>query len=198
MTFGTFEIVDLSPLLPQHLSKNQKWRTPKPIIDVARDIMGSIDLDPASSIDANEMIKAGKIFTIEDNGLAQSWKGYGNVWLNPPYGKVLVNGKKRSSKMIWLGKLIAEFGAGNIKRAMFLTTASTGEKWFDMIWQHANLVCFPRRIKFEGTSSSNPGSSVIAYFDWAIDPEYDESVDVKIVGKFSKLGTIVTSWERKT
>ena len=39
-------------------SETNEWYTPKKYVDVARQILGEIDLDPASCIVANRVIKA--------------------------------------------------------------------------------------------------------------------------------------------
>lgn len=40
------------------------YYTPKPIIEAARKTMGSIDLDPASSFEANNVVLASRYFTM--------------------------------------------------------------------------------------------------------------------------------------
>ena len=40
-------------------------------IEAARIVLGSIDLDPASSDIANQLVRAKKYYTIADNGLNQ-------------------------------------------------------------------------------------------------------------------------------
>ena len=42
--------------------------------------MGGIDLDPASSAEAQKTIKAKKFFSAADDGLGKKWRG--RVWLN--------------------------------------------------------------------------------------------------------------------
>lgn len=48
--------------------------------------MGGIDLDPASSKIANETVNADEYYDLDANGLSKEW--YGNVWLNPPGGRL--------------------------------------------------------------------------------------------------------------
>ena len=62
---------------------DQEWYTPPVIIEAARESMGSIDLDVASSSVANRTVGACRFFTRQDDGLSQEWAG--NVWCNPPY-----------------------------------------------------------------------------------------------------------------
>ena len=58
--------------------------------------MGEINLDPASTEEANVVIGAEKIFTEQDDGLAQEWEG--RVFLNPPYASNLIG--QFSSKLV--------------------------------------------------------------------------------------------------
>ena len=45
-----------------------EWYTPAELIDAARDVLGGIDLDPASSAIANETVKAERYFTVDVMG----------------------------------------------------------------------------------------------------------------------------------
>ena len=78
-------------LNPAHVSFNtgeNEWYTPWIYVQAARDVMGTIDTDPASSETANGIVKAKQYFTIEDDGRQQTWVG--NIWMNPPYSQPLV------------------------------------------------------------------------------------------------------------
>lgn len=70
----------------RHSCDSPEWYTPSPFVEAAREVMGEIDLDPASHEEANHVVKAKAFFSVEDNGLAKGW--YGCVFLNPPGGLV--------------------------------------------------------------------------------------------------------------
>jgi DNA N-6-adenine-methyltransferase Dam/ParB-like nuclease family protein len=65
-----------------------EWYTPAAILDAARSVLGAIDLDPASCIEAQQTVNATTYYTDETDGLAQHWTG--RVWLNPPYAADLI------------------------------------------------------------------------------------------------------------
>ena len=90
--------------LAQHSSQSVEWYTPPEIVEAARETMGVITLDPASSARANETVRATRYLTQEENGLGQCvWQG--NVFLNPPGGKI----NKRSQAVVWWECLIDNY-----------------------------------------------------------------------------------------
>lgn len=119
---------------------NNEWHTPKKYVDLARKVLGKIELDPASSAKAQRTVKAKKFFSRDDDGLVQDWQG--RVWLNPPYSP-----KEIAS---FVGKLCAEFKAGNVTAAVLLTHNYTDSGWFQTAAAVASSLCFTKtRIRFE-------------------------------------------------
>lgn len=126
-----------------------EWYTPEEHIIAAREVMGSIDCDPASSSIANATVKAKKFYTQEDNGLDQKWAD--NVWLNPPYAQPLISEFSE--------KLISKFQAGEVKQAIVLVNNATETNWFQNMLVKSTAVCFIKgRVKFIDTEG-NPGGS---------------------------------------
>lgn len=119
------------------VSGENEWYTPSVYIEAARQAMGSIDLDPASCELAQETVKAGRYYTIADDGLACEWNG--NVWLNPPYSKDLI-GK-------FAEKVVAE--SERFEQAIVLVNNATETAWFQSMARKADAIClFAGRIKF--------------------------------------------------
>lgn len=143
-----------------HVSQNSgenEWYTPEYIIESARVAMGSIDLDPATSELANEIVRAEQIFTESDNGLKQEWSG--NIWLNPPYSQPLISE--------FSDKLISELP--NINQACVLVNNATETNWFQNMMRGCNAICFLKgRVKYldyTGSPANTPlQGQAILYF----------------------------------
>lgn len=76
---------------PRHSSATFEHGTPPDIVDAAHEIMGGIDLDPASCEKANSYVEAAEYFEKEDNGYRLAW--HGRVFLNPPGGLIDATGR---------------------------------------------------------------------------------------------------------
>jgi phage N-6-adenine-methyltransferase len=163
-----------------HISYNSgenEWYTPLKFIKSARNVMGSITLDPASSNEANEIVKAETIYTKEDDGLTKSW--YGNIWLNPPYAQPLISH--------FSNKLIEQLS--NINQACVLTNNATETEWYQRMMLKCDAVCFIKgRVKFldlDGDATGAPlQGQTIMYFGKNIN-EFDT--------EFSKYGICITT-----
>lgn len=141
-------------MIPQLSSETNEHYTPRDVVERARALMSSIDLDPASCLEANETVRATKIFTQAENGLAQTW--HGNVFLNPPGGRI--PGVKGSQAAMWWGKLVEEWLAGNVEQAFFvgftleILRTSQSARFPVQCFQR----CYPKsRMRFRGASPTH-------------------------------------------
>lgn len=111
--------------LPQHLSKTAEHFTPEPIVAAAREVLGEIDLDPASCELAQEVVRASAWYgpgsPFGENGLAEPWLG--RVFLNPPGGRVpeAYQGMGTSSSAaLWWATLASAWKTGEVEAAIFV------------------------------------------------------------------------------
>jgi len=120
--------------VPVGSGKSDEWYTPSVYIEAAREVLGEIDLDPASCAVANEIVKATTYYTKEQDGLQLPF--YGRIWCNPPYGKI----NNRSTIDLWVRRIVREYKSGNIEQAILLTTCDSDNGWFQLFWDY--LICF--------------------------------------------------------
>jgi DNA N-6-adenine-methyltransferase (Dam) len=138
-------------------SDSVEWYTPARYIEGVRELLGEIDLDPASCAEANKVVRAKRFFTREDNGLEQDWCG--TMFLNPPYGTQ--NGDSVAS--MFCAKALAEYDLGNITEGIILVNSLHSQAWQAPLYSQP--ICFvDHRIKFvsgEGKENENPTMSNI-------------------------------------
>lgn len=133
---------------------SNEWYTPTKYIEAARTVLGEIDLDPASCAFANQVVKATRFFTKEENGLMHPW--YGRIWLNPPYGRTSQG--QVSNLEHFTRYLLAQYQCDNVVEAILLIPVNTATRWFDALWQYP--ICFPRfRIRFYNELGPRPDVS---------------------------------------
>lgn len=139
-------------------SGENEWYTPPHIIEAAVEVMGAIDLDPASSSQANASIGATDFYTINNSGLTHQW--HGRVWLNPPYASDLVSR--------FVDKLVEEYVIDRVTEACLLSNNATETKWFQHAVRVANAVCFPEgRLSYwypDRTSKTPLQGQAIIYY----------------------------------
>lgn len=159
-------------------SDTPEWYTPERLVKRVGAALGSIELDPASSELANEIVCAARYFTVDDDGLCQDWRAE-TLYMNPPYGDVIG---------AWVDKLVNEYEAGRIGTAIALVPARTDTAWF------RRLRAYPRcflsgRVKFvspDGNDNSAPFPSAAVYLGRNVKCFADA---------FAGAGDIYTLWE---
>ncbi|MCL2733845.1 MAG: phage N-6-adenine-methyltransferase [Actinomycetia bacterium] len=156
---------------------DNEWYTPPDIVLAARAVLGGIDLDPASSPEANAVIGASRIWTAADDGLARPWAG--KVWMNPPYAQPACDR--------FCARLAREYAEGAVTAACVLVNNATETTWFQEVGGQAAAVCFPRgRLRFwqPGKESAAPlqGQAVL----------YLGPDPVAFRAEFVKFGIVVT------
>lgn len=129
--------------------ESDEWYTPAEYIAAARGVMGTIDLDPASSELAQTVVQAGVYLTRFDDGLNQARWLHQRIWLNPPY----------SNPGPWIEKLIREHQSGPFcTEAIVLVNNATETTWFQALLQRYP-VCFPsKRLAFWRHDHANVGA----------------------------------------
>ena len=115
-----------------------EWYTPSYITDAARIVMGGIDLDPASSVAANETVGAETIYTITDRGETKPWRG--RVWMNPPYGK---------QGPVFCDRLRKELKANTVSAACVLLSVNMmSAGWFRWMLDDGIVCIHEKRVHF--------------------------------------------------
>lgn len=130
------------------IRSNNEWHTPSVYLEAAREVMGGIDVDPASSALANGNVKAATFYSKEIDGLTREWPG--RVWLNPPYG---------SKGPLFVAELLRQYKEGIVVEAVLLVNNNATEtNWFAPLWDY--LLCFHKgRINFSSPLGHGAGST---------------------------------------
>lgn len=155
---------------------DNEWYTPIGYVEAAREVLGEIDLDPASNDKAQETIGARRYFTAATDGLSREWSG--RVWLNPPYAQPHIAN--------FVSKMVAEYRDGRVSEGIMLTHNYTDTSWFHEAAGVADAICFTRgRIKFydsAGVEAAPTQGQAFFYFG----PHAEA-----FAGRFASIGFIV-------
>jgi ParB family chromosome partitioning protein len=132
-------------------SEDEEWWTPPEYIQPAREVMGGINLDPASCAGANVNVCADQFYDKAQNGLVQPW--FGRIWMNPPYNRLAPK---------FVRKLFSELTTGRVEQAVLLLNSNAmGSGWFEPLFAYPVCVKRPPRIDFidpNGKTNSTHGS----------------------------------------
>jgi hypothetical protein len=110
-----------------------EWHTPDEILTPVRQVLGAIDLDPASCEMGQARVQARTYYTLADDGLTHPW--HGKIFLNPPY--------KHAEVTRFIAKLFQELDAGHTTDAILVVNNVTQTDWFQAVATRAAAVCFP-------------------------------------------------------
>lgn len=119
-------------------AEHVNWYTPPKYIEMARTVMGSISLDPASCAVAQSWINAKQYYGLDNalNGLQEGW--YSNVWCNPPF----------DNTALWLQWFYKQIAMSTINQAILLVNSNHGYKWYEQLWRTFPVCCVEKRIEF--------------------------------------------------
>jgi hypothetical protein len=144
------------------------FNTPPWILDLVRQLSpNGIGLDPCSN--EHSMVNATTTYTIKDNGLALSWRGYGLVFVNPPHSTSPHNIEP------WMEKARVEFLDQRPSRydrksdhLVMLIPAKPDTAWFHDVATKFAVRCFLRgrpRYWLNGAVTPGPGkfASMVTY-----------------------------------
>lgn len=172
---------------PAHQLINQtsgevEYYTPVEIVEAARRVLGLIDLDPASSENANRTVRAVRFFTATEDGLKQEW--HGRIWMNHPFGRAEEACNPSCAKTHihhafayhgnakWINKLEREYELGHVVAACCITYACTSEQWFQPLARRPQCYLTPRTNYRLPSGAIKPGvtkGSVVTYYGSHVD-----------------------------
>lgn len=131
-------------------SASDDWGTPQAFFDELNEEFG-FTLDACAS---KRNAKCERFFSIEENGLEQTWTG--TVWLNPPYGREIG---------LWLKKAVESWRGG--ATVVCLVPARTDTAWWHDYAALGEVRFVRGRLRFvsaEGEKSSAPFPSAVVVF----------------------------------
>lgn len=131
-------------------SKTDMWSTPQAFFDKLNQVY-SFKLDVCATTDN---AKCKNYFTEKQDGLEQDWTGYGNVWMNPPYGREII---------LWMKK--AYESSLNGATVVCLVPARTDTKWWHEYAMKGDIEFIRGRLKFGDAKNSAPFPSAVVVFN---------------------------------
>lgn len=138
-------------------SGDNEWYTPAKYVEMARTVLGAIDIDPASNETAQRVIKAGVHYTAENDGLDKKWSG--KLWMNPPYSNPEIQQ--------FVEKAISEYSDGEVTEAVILTNNSGDTGWHHQLQNACAAMCITKgRIRFESPTrdSNSPAMGQVFFY----------------------------------
>lgn len=138
---------------------SDSWFTPPQYVLAVWSVLGTVDLDPFSSVAANRVVQARRFYTEADNAFVQDWTAR-TVFMNPPYGKLC----RRAVE-----KFVEEYRCGSFQSGIVLVNNATETRMGQLLLQTAKACCFTNhRISFANVDgkriSGNTRGQIFCYF----------------------------------
>lgn len=129
---------------------SDSWFTPPEYIDSVRTVLGTIDLDPFSSLHANEIVKAAHIFSLDRSAFEHQWNvsEATKVFMNPPYSAGMCGRA--------VNRFIDQYEAKHFVEGVVLANNATDTRWFSALINRCTAICFTNhRISFWNADRKN-------------------------------------------
>jgi site-specific DNA-methyltransferase (adenine-specific) len=133
-------------------SKTDNWATPKWLFDEYNQ-KHEFGLDAAASSTnhlCDNWFGLDHVDPAKRDGLTADWTGYGAVWCNPPYGRVIKD---------WVEKALSH----NEITVVMLLPSRTDTQWFHQLSNHVqvNIKFMKGRLKFGDSKTAAPFPSIV-------------------------------------
>ena len=128
-------------------SKSTEWETPQAFFDTLNAIF-EFNLDVCAT---KENAKCSRYFTLNDDGLTQTWAG--TCWMNPPYNRQIKKWVKKAYESALDGSTI-----------VCLLPARTDTKWWHTYCERARYLFISGRLKFNKSLYNAPFPSAVVVF----------------------------------
>jgi len=126
------------------------WFTPPEYLTSVRAVLGDIDLDPFTSVIANEIVGAKNIFTVEASAFDHEWSVTKNarVFKNPPYSAGMCSRA--------VNRFLEQYEAKAFAQGIALVNNATDTRWFTALVKDCDAICFTdHRISFWNADRKN-------------------------------------------
>lgn len=115
---------------------SDEWYTPFELIESVRLCLGTIELDPASCASANQVVRATRYYTRDNDGLRQPWTFNdqpARVWLNPPY--------KTPVFQQFMERTVRAITEDEVTALILITTNRTETGWYQDLLAATTRIC---------------------------------------------------------
>jgi len=128
-------------------SEKSDWETPQDLYNKLN-LKYNFTLDPCAT---HATAKCKKYFTVEDDGLAQSWEGE-SVFMNPPYGRGIEK---------WIQKAFEESRKARTLVVCLVPARTDTRYWHDYCMKAHEIYFVKGRLKFSDSKNAAPFPSAV-------------------------------------